>query len=182
MPPPKSMRPRSARRRVRKAVAKMDEMEETLLEDIAIAYQKPLEEWDWEELSRCRPRAPDGTFRGNKPKWITPAIAAEAKRRMRELTEEELMTHAIDAIGVLSTVMHDDREDDFGKPITPASVKVDAAKYILNHVIGTPKARVEVNTDNPIADLMADVLVNPDGNPSHIVIEGEVVEDEDDGE
>lgn len=181
MAPPKSDRPRSARRRLRNDIEKL---EDNIMTDIALAYQKPVEEWDWEELSRGRPRGADGKFYGNKPKWITPAITAEAQRRMRVMTEQELMTHGFEAIRVLKDIMGDLEVDDFGKPIVPASVKLDAAKYILNHVIGTPKARVEVESSNPLQDLMGQVLVNPDGNPSHMmVIEGSVVEDEadDDG-
>lgn len=178
MAPPKSDRPRSARRRLRKDIEKF---EQDVMTDIALAYQKPVEEWDWEELSRGRPRGADGKFYGNKPKWITPAIVAEAQRRMRAMTEQELMTNAFDAIRVMREIMSDNDIDDFGKPTVPASVKLDAAKYILNHVIGTPKARVEIESSNPLQDLMGQVLVNPDGTPSHMmVIEGSVVEDEDD--
>lgn len=177
MAPPKSDRPRSARRRLRNDIARL---EENIMHDIELAYEKPVEEWDWEELSKGRPRGKDGQFRGNKPKWITPAIQAEAKRRMRSLTEDELMTHAVDAINVLKDLMTDNEIDDFGKPTTPSSVKLDAAKYILNHVIGTPKARVEIESSNPLQELMGQVLVNPDGEPSHMVVMGEVVEDDDD--
>lgn len=171
-----SQRPRAARRRLRENV---DRLEEEIGKDIAVVYQKPIEEWDWEELSKGRPRDKSGGFSGRRPTWITPAVSAEAKRRMRQLTEEQLMAHAEEAIDVLRDLMTDNNEDDFGKPHVPASVKLDAAKYILNHVIGTPKARVEVQETNPLRDLMADVLVNPDGEPSHIIIEGEVVEDDD---
>jgi hypothetical protein len=160
----------------------VDRLEEEITKDIAELYQKPIDEWDWEELSRGRPRGADGKFQGDKPKWITPAVQAEARRRMRTLTEDELMTHAMDAIKVLKGLMSDDGIDDFGKPTTPGSVKLQAAQYVLNHVIGTPKARVEIESGNPLAELMGGVLVNPDGEPSHIIVEGSVVEDDDDEE
>lgn len=177
----RSERPRAARRRLRN---KAERLEEEISKDIAIAFRKPVEEWDWEELSRGRPRGENGRFEGRKPSWITPAIQAEARRRMRTLTEDELMTHASMAINVLRDIMTDTSEDDFGKPIVPASVRVDAAKYVLNHVIGTPIARVETNQTNPIADLMGDILVNPDGEPSHMIIDmpgGDEEDDDDDG-
>lgn len=179
-----SERPRAIRRRLRahgKAIATLDaQREESVKEDIAMLY-KPIDEWDWEELSKGRPRGADGKFSGRKPEWITPTIQSEIRRRMQLLTEDELMTHAHSAIKVLVELMRDDTIDDFGKPAVPASVRVDAAKYVINHVIGTPKARVEIGSADPLRDLMGDVLVNPDGEASHIVIEGEVVEDEDDG-
>lgn len=181
-----SQRPRAVRRRLRatgKAVKDgFDDAEEKMKADIAVLY-KPIEEWDWEELSKGRPKGADGRFTGRKPEWITPAVQGEIKRRMQVLTEAELMSHAASAIKVLVELMKDSDVDDFGKPAVPASVRVDAAKYILNHVIGTPKARVELESSNPLRELMGEVLVNPDGEPSHIVIEGSVVEedDEDDG-
>lgn len=173
-----SSRPRAVRRRLRDNV---DRLEQEIAKDIELVYQKPIDEWDWEELSHGRPRGANGKFQGDKPSWITPAIQAEARRRMRTLTEDQLMTHAFDAIDVLKELMSDTGVDDFGKPTTPASVKLQAAQYVLNHVIGTPKARVEVNDGtNPLAELMGGILVNPDGEPSHVVIEGTVVEDDDD--
>lgn len=177
-----SQRPRAARNRLRK---NMDRLETAVMDDIVLVYQKPVEEWDWAELSRGRPRGEDGTFAGNKPKWITPVIQAEARKRMRMLTEDQLMVHAESAINVLKELMADQEVDDFGKPTTPASVKLQAAQYILNHIIGTPKARVEIDTYNPLVELMGGVLVNPDGEPSHQIIEGTIVaedEEDEDGE
>jgi hypothetical protein len=171
---------RSAARRVRRNAARL---EDEILADIEVVYRKPVEEWDWEELSRGCPRDDNGDFPTRKPGWITPAINAEAQRRMRTLSEHELMTFARSAISTLAELMTDDGMDDFGKPLVPATVRADCAKYILNHVIGTPKARVEVNESNPLVDLMASVLVNPDGLPSHqgMVIDGSLADDEDDG-
>lgn len=173
-----SNRPRAARRRLRDNVERLDE---AVRADIALVYQKPVEEWDWEELSHGRPRGEDGKFQGGRPKWITPAIQAEAKRRMRAFTEQEIMIHAEGAIKVLGEIMGDKEVDDFGKPTTPAAVKLQAAQYVLNHIIGTPKARVEIEEHNPLAELLGGILVNPDGLPSHQIIEGEIVEDSDDG-
>lgn len=171
---------KAAARRLRRTTTRL---EDEVLADIEVAYRKPVAEWDWEELSRGHPRDEDGSFPRRKPKWITPAIHAEVQRRMRALSEHELMTYATQAIQTLAELMGESGVDDFGKAIVPATVRADCAKYILNHVIGTPKARVELNESNPLVDLLAGVLVNPDGNPSHAIIEGEVVEDnEDEGE
>jgi hypothetical protein len=171
----KSSRPRAVRRRLRTG----NRTEEEMLEDIETLYQKPVDEWDWEELSRGMPKGPDGKFGGSRPKWITPAIQSEARRRMRIVSEEQLMVHADAAIKTLSQLMADMDVDDVGKPIVPASVKMQAATYILNHTIGTPKARVEIETHSPLMEMMGGVLMNPDGKPSHhVIIEGEVVEDE----
>lgn len=171
-----SSRPRAVRRRLR---AKTKRLEASVLHDIEVMYHKPVEEWDWEELAHGRPRNDDGSFSSAKPKWITPAITAEAKRRMRLMTEEQVMVHADDAVRVLSMLMTNDRTDEFGKLVVPASVKLQAAQYVLNQIMGTPKARIEFEDHNPLAELMGAILVNPDGTPSHKIIEGSVVEEDD---
>lgn len=183
-PPPggKSARPRAVRRRLRNA-QEQGRTEEEILEDIETLYKKPVDEWDWEELSRGMPKGPDGKFAGRRPTWITPAIQQEARRRMRILSEEQLMTHADAAIRTLNELMTDLETDEKGNPVVPASVKLQAAQYILNHTIGTPKARVEIETHSPLMEMMGAVLINPDGERSHhVVIEGEVVEPDEDGD
>lgn len=171
MKEPTSTRPAAARRRLRQ---KTEKLTNEILADIETVYQKPVSEWDWEELSKGCPRDPvDGKFPKGKPGWISPAITAEVQRRMREMTEQELMTHAFDAIRSLTGLLSNEEIDDFGKPIVSASVKLQAAQYILNQTIGTPKAKVELTNGSPLENFLADVLVNPDGEPSHgMVIEG----------
>lgn len=174
-----SARPAATRRRLRQ---KADKLEREILRDIELVYQKPVSEWDWEELSKGRPREEDGSFaRGKKPDWITPAITAEVQRRMREMTEQELMTHAFSAIRTLTELMANEEVDDFGKPIVSANVKLQAAQYVINQTIGTPRAKVEVTQGSPVENFLAGVLVNPDGEPSHhMVIDGSVAYEEDD--
>ncbi|WP_103382513.1 hypothetical protein [Pseudonocardia dioxanivorans] len=145
--------------------------------EIAIVYEKPLEEWDDEELVRGRPRASDGTFRGARPTWITPAVQAERQRRLRQLMSDELGTFAADALRTIHAVMTDDRVDDFGKPVVSASVRLDAGKYLVDQFMGKAVAQIDVTAHNPLQDLLAGILVNPDGQPAHSVVEGEVVDD-----
>lgn len=174
-----SARPAAVRSRLRRNT-------EEIYEDIAILYKKPVEEWDWEELSRGCPRDEDGNFPKGKPKWITPVIDAEVRRRMRELTESELMKFGLEAMKTLSGLMQNEEVDDFGKPAVPAGVKADCAKYIMNQIIGTPVAKIITTSGSPLLDLMGSILVNPDGELSHdgsssMVVEGEV-DDEDEGD
>lgn len=165
--------------------AKTRRLEKEILDQVNEHYRKPVAEWDWEELSRGAPKDENGNFLGKRPSWITPIVVAEAKRRMRQLTEEELMIHAMQAIDVLRQLMTDNDTDMMGRPLVSAAVKLQAAQYVINHVIGTPKIRTEVTSGgDPLAELLGGVLVNPDGRPSHNeaigVIEGEVVETDDD--
>lgn len=170
------------RRRLRTKTRVVAKAQDDYVRELERFHKKPIGEWDWEELARGKPRDPrtGGFVGGSRPEWITPAVQAEARRRMKELTEEELMVSAETAIGVLNSLMRDTETDEFGKPIVAPSVKLDAAKYILNHVIGTPKARVKVEQTNPLIELMGGILVNPDNQPSHQVIDVEVVEESED--
>lgn len=157
---------------------------EEILADLEIVYQKPVEEWDWEELSFGCPRDADGNFPGQKPKWITPIIAAEAKRRMREMTEDQLLRFGQDAIRLLMKLVKNDEVDEWGRPVVSASVKMQGLQYILNQVLGTPVAKVAVVSGSPLEAMLADVLVNPDGEASHdnrMVIDMEEGDDDMDG-
>jgi hypothetical protein len=104
----------NARRRAAKKTAKAD-----VSAEIAVIYEKPLDQWDDEEIVRGRPRASDGTFRGNRPKWLTPTLQAERQRRLRQLMADELGTFAGDALRIIHSIMKDERLDDDGKPLTP---------------------------------------------------------------
>ena len=162
---------RNARQRARHKIAKTD-----ISAEIAAIYDKPIEQWDDEEITRGRPRSSDGTFRGRTPSFLTPALQAERQRRLRQLMTNDLGTFAADALRTIHSVMMDNRRDDDGKLVVPASVRVDAAKYLVDQFIGKAKISVDLNEHNPLMELMAGILVNPDGEPSHQVIEGKVVE------
>lgn len=162
---------KNARLRARRKTTKTD-----VSAEIALLY-KPLEEWDDEEITRGRPRDKDGGFRGNRPSWLTPAIQAERQRRLRQLMADELGTFAADALRTIHAVMTDTSTDDFGKPLVPASVRLDAGKYLVDQFMGKATATIDVNAGNALGDLMGAILVNADGDPSHQIIEGSVVED-----
>lgn len=168
---------KNARRRARRSVAQTD-----VGREIEILYSKPIEQWDDEELTRGRPRDKNGGFRGARPSWLTPALQTERQRRLRQLMADDLGTFAADALRTIHSVMTDKRTDDFGKPVVPASVQLDAGKYLVDQFMGKAAATIDVNQMSPLESLLADILVNPDGQPSHQIVEGEVVEDLSDGE
>lgn len=174
--------PKLARRRLRNAAASERTVTPQMKRDVEIIYHKPIEEWDWEELSRGRVRNPNGGgFKnGNDNASLVPIITDEAKRRMRELTEHQIMTLGQQAITVLRDLMTNNEIDDWGKAVVSPAVKVQAATYVLNHIIGTPGHRQEETGKDKLLELMGGVLVNPDGRASHDneIIDGEIVEDE----
>jgi hypothetical protein len=141
---------------------------------------KPIEEWDMEELARGRPRNRSGNFTGPQPAWLTPLIIKKAKERLRVLTRDEIAVFSSDATRVMHKLMMSEDLDDDGKPLVSASVKLQAATYLLDQTIGKPTNQVEVTGNVQLEHLMATILVNPDGGQSHPVIDAEVAEEDDD--
>jgi hypothetical protein len=165
-----SQKPSAVRARIRSANKRLD----AATEDIGIFYNKPVEEWDFEELQRGRPRSANGKFTGMKPTWITGAVLAEAQKRLKSLTKQELHMHANTAISVIADLMTDDRCDDNGKPLTTSATKLQAATYVLDHIIGKATSHVEVEGSVQLTQMLAAVIVNPDGEDAFpAVVPGE---------
>lgn len=169
---PLSDKPSAARARLRKNAAKTER-------DMEILYEKPIADWDMEELAKGRPRNKAGTFTGPRPKWITPVILREAQTRLRTLTQQELAVFAGDAVKVMTDLMKDDSVDLDGKPSVPPGIRLSAATYVLDQIIGKPTQHVEVQGNVVLESLLATVLVVDDsGKEAHPVIDGTVVEDD----
>lgn len=120
---------------------------------------KPLDEWDEEELARGRPRAADGTFRGASPNWITRQMHEEAMARFKGIVEGRMREHTVDALSTMKWILENEDLDEKGKPIIPASTKLDAAKFLLEHVVGKPTQRQEVDISVRLQALLATATV-----------------------
>lgn len=169
---PLSTRPEMIRKRLRSSAKDIDR-------DVAMLYGKPVSEWDFEELQRGRPRDPEtGRFpRGPKPKWITDITMGEVRRRLQMMAKDQVASHTSSALGAIRDLMTDDREDANGRPMTPASVKFQAAQYVLDQIIGKPSSKVELSGSVELQHILAKIMVNPDGEDAHPVIEGYVEEE-----
>jgi hypothetical protein len=86
---------------------------------------------------------------------------------------------AADGFPIVHEIMMDDRCGDDGKPITPSKVRLDAAIYLLDQFIGKAKTSVDLSSSSPMEDLMASILLNPDGAHSHWIIEGSLLVEDD---
>lgn len=171
-----SMKPSQIRNRMRRKHAKFSQELDLYVDKV---YQKPLDEWDVEELAHGRPRDKSGGFRGKTPVWITAAVQQEAKRRLLDHTFGSMAAYVDSAIDTVHTLMTSDEIDDNGKPIVDARVKLAAATFIIEHVVGKPKAVVEVGEDTT-RQALALAIVLDDGMPQgHLTIEGEFEEMED---
>lgn len=189
----KSMSKKQIRARARRKLQKAQRVTDRELEKL----YKPLEDWDAEELARGRPRDKNGGWSGKAPSWISREVHERALNMFRDQIKVGMRTLTPKALAVIEKILDDDTVDERGKPNTAPMVKLQAAKILLEHQIGKPVQPVGVEISATLQAIMGRVMVQPalpgadeTTSPalalaaSHAprVIEGEVVEDdEDDG-
>lgn len=122
---------------------------------------KPIEQWDAEELARGRPRAANGTFAGRRPAWITREVHEEAMSRFRTLVKDKANEATIEALEVVKMVMTNEKKDRRGRPLVNASTKLDAAKFLIEHVIGKPTQHTETDISVRLQGILASAIVTP---------------------
>lgn len=173
--PAKSNTPKQIRARARR--------KQNLAEEEFHKLYKPLDEWDAEELARGRPRSADGHFRGVPPSWINRAVHEQIVRKFEKVVRQEMNTHTVMALEVLHSILTSDEADVKGKPIVPASTKLDAAKFLIEHVIGKPKQRMEADISVRLQAMLGTAMVNPAEQGQTALTQGyidaEVIEDDD---
>jgi len=173
-----SREPAQVRRRLRRKHEKFS-TDLDIYQDVA--YGKRIEEWDLEELARGRPRASNGKFNGKSPAWITPAVQREAKRRLLEHTFGKLAGHVDQAITAMGNLLVSEEVDDKGRPLVDARTKFAAAAFIIEHMLGKPKALIEIGMDETTRSAIASAIILDDGMPQgHMTIEGDFEEAEED--
>lgn len=150
---PKQIRARMRRKGKRTNIATSQE--------VGYLYKKPIEEWDLEELAAGRPRNSQGKFSGPKPQWITTAVHEESMTRYTAAIKTGMRRSTVDAVEVLNMVLNNEEVDEKGKPLVPASTKVDVAKFLLEHAVGKPTQRVEQDISVKLQGILGQVLVNP---------------------
>lgn len=131
--------------------------------DIQHMYQhhKPIEEWDMEELARGQQRDKNGHFTGAKPKFLDRTVHEQALKRFEMLVRGDMQLHTISALTVIDNILKDDRTDEKGKPTTPAATKLEASKFLIEHLIGKPKQRQEVDISVRLQSILGAAMVNP---------------------
>lgn len=141
---------------------------------------KPLDEWDLEELARGRPRAKNGKFAGRAAQWIQPSVAMEARRRLFQHAYGGMARHLDLALETVANLMNCTDLDENGRPIVDAAVKLKAAMFIIEHIVGKPKTHIELEATDMAKQTLASALVLDDGSPAHPVVDGQFTEREDD--
>lgn len=142
-----------ARRRLKKGIKVSDEAWNRLY--------KPIEEWDAEELARGRPRNANGNFQGRPPAYITRELHEKALERFKLIVREDMNVHSIAALKTVQMILEDEEVDDKGKPRVPASTKLDAAKFLIEHVVGKAVQPTTSDISVKLQGILAAVMVNP---------------------
>lgn len=150
---PKQIRARARRRRARGQHLDEQEME--------YLYPKPVEEWDLEELARGRPKNARGKFSGPSPQWVDRSVFEAATSRFTNVVKGEMRATTVDALKMLTQLINNEDVDERGKPFVAASTKLDAAKFLLEHVVGKPTQRIENDVSVRLQGILATVMVNP---------------------
>lgn len=160
-----------ARRKLKKGAAMADAAFNTLY--------KPLDEWDIEELARGRPRNATGDFRGRPPEYITREVHERALERFKVLIRSDMNALTPAAIKVMLMVLENDDIDAKGKPVVPASTKMDAAKFLVEHVVGKPTQPSQTDISVKLQGILGAVMINPveaagQYMPAHVGTRGEL--------
>lgn len=150
--------PKQIRARARRRGARMNLMTD---EERAHLYKKPVEQWDLQELAKGRPKNSKGHFSGQAPKWITADIHERAMDKYTAAVKSHMRSTTVDALGLLNELIGSQDVDDKGKPIVPASVKLDAAKFLIEHVIGKPTQVIQNDVSVKLQAILGQVMVNP---------------------
>lgn len=175
-----SKRDKQIRQRARRKMKAADD-------ELAQLYGgRGIDEWDMEELARGRPRAKDGSFKGRTPGFIDRALHEQIVKRFEDIIKSDMNANAVGALKVLAKILDDEEIDEKGKPRTPAGVKLEASKFLIEHVIGKPKQRQEVDISVKLQSILGSSMVNPSANGGFELtqgyVEAEAWEEEDDVE
>lgn len=168
-----SRNPNAIRHRIHRNSERVTE-DLILLHEATYGSYKPVEEWTWEELQHGKPRHPVHGWQGKRPGWITPIVQEEIARRLRTESLAELTRHAGKAVRVLS---------DFLTDIDNPTLRFKAAQLILEYAAGRPEVNVAIQGNIKLESVLAEALVLDDGSDAHPIIEGAIVElDDDEGD
>ena len=155
----KLLTPRQVRARARRQMRRADLHLST--QEMDILLRKPVDEWDLEELARGRPRDSRGGIKGPKPRWITAAVHEQSMERFKAAIKSDMNATTVDAMTALRGIINNEEVDDKCKPLVPAATKLDAEKFLLEHVVGKPKQQLEADVSVQLQSILAVVMGNP---------------------
>lgn len=156
-----SKRPAQIRARLRRGNARVEDHYEEL-------GLKPLEEWSFKELAAGKPDGHPG-----KPGWLKPAVRDEVMRRLQTGFFDEVRAVLPTALKVMTDFLEDEENP---------KLRFDAAKLLMEYMVGAPEKKVAIRGASQVEMLLADVISLGDGEEMYTgrIIEGDFQEDEDD--
>ena len=157
--------PKQIRARARRVLKKGRKLSD---EDFELWAGKPVDEWDLEELARGRPRDKRGGFAGKPPAYMPRAVHERIAERFKMVIRDGMNQNAVAALGVIQNLLANDDYDEKGKPLVGANVKLDAAKWLLEHVVGKPVQPTQTDVSVKLQGILGAVMVNPvldEGHP-----------------
>lgn len=165
----KKLTPKQIRARARRAAKKGDES----MTQALVLLHKPIEEWDEHELARGRPRAADGTFKGKTPEWIPRALHEQAMDRFRDVIRGDLNSHTLLAVQTVKWILENEEVDEKGRPIVPPASKLDASKFLIEHLLGKPKQEVKQDISVKLQGILLNATVAgpSSGEPAALDVE-----------
>lgn len=107
---------------------------------------------DDEELQRGQIREDDGTF-SHKSRNVPRAMVEEMTRRFIDRGGELMRSSYLDALKTVSELHRD--------PNVPAAVRFQAAKWIVDKVIGPDPVVIKMEPDNPVMAMYTRLLSDP---------------------
>ena len=143
-----------------------------LMKEDADAIWKPIEEWDMEELARGRPRAADGSFRGKKPAYVSRELHETAMDNFKQMVRSEMNGNTVDALLVLNEVLSNNDHDAKGRPVVGWATKVDAAKWMVEHVLGKAVQPTTSDISAKLQLILGAAMVNPSDSEMPAELEG----------
>lgn len=166
---------------------------ERLTDEAFHQLYKPVDEWDAEELAHGRPRNAAGNFKGFPPKYIPREVHERALERFKIIIKQGMNVQSLTALKTVQMILESEETDNRGKPIVTASAKLDAAKFLLEHIVGKPTQPMTSDVSVKLQGILGTVMVNPDlenpgqYTPAHVgtrgdIIDAEVEEEDDDGD
>jgi hypothetical protein len=156
--------PKQIRARARRVLKKGKKLSD---EDFELWAGKPVDEWDLEELARGRPRDKRGGFAGKPPAYMPRAVHERIAERFKMVIRDGMNQNAVAALGVIQNLLANEDTDEKGKPLVGANVKLDAAKWLLEHVVGKPVQPTQTDVSVKLQGILGAVMVNPVLDESH---------------
>jgi hypothetical protein len=80
------------------------------------------------------------------------------KQRVRGSMNET----TVKALSLLASLLDNDDTDHKGRPVVAASTKLDASKFLVEHLLGKPTQRTETDISVKLSGMLASVMVSPE--------------------